>query len=222
MRTNVPRALRALRRRRAWRQVDLARRAHVARDLVQRAEGRRFAGVTVGALERLAEALDAHLVVELRWRGAELDRLMDARHAALTAAAANRLGRTGWDVRPEVSFNHFGDRGRCDLVAWHAVTRTLLNLEVKSQLGDLQDVLGRLDVKVRLGRQIATAMGVGRPERVLGGIVLAANGGNRRIVDRHEPLFRAFAARGRAAFAWLRHPQRPVTGLLWYEQPDAG
>jgi hypothetical protein len=222
MRTNVPRALRALRRRRAWRQVDLAQRARVARDLVQRAEGHRLTGVTVGALDQLAQALNAYLSVELRWRGADLDRLIDAKHAAVTSVAARRLEHHAWVVRTEVSFNHFGDRGRCDLAAWHPATRTLLILEVKASLGDLQEALGRLDVKVRLGHQIATGMGVGRPTRIVGGFVLAAGGANRRVIRQHDAMFRRYDARGRAAVAWLRHPAKAISGVLWYELPDAG
>lgn len=174
------------------------------------------------ALEQLASALGAHVAVELRWRGAELDRLIDARHAAVGNSAARRLERSGWIVNVEVSFNHFGDRGRCDVVAWHSGTRTLLILEVKSVLGDLQDALGRLDVKVRLGRVIARELGLRPPERTIGGVVLADNGANRRLVRLHDALFRRYGTRGRPAFAWLWRPDRPVTGLLWFESPGAG
>lgn len=222
MRTNVPRALRALRRRRAWRQVDLARRAGVARDLVQRAEGHRLEGVTIKALEQLARALNANLAIDLQWRGAMLDRLIDARHAAIANVAGRRLEGSGWVVRSEVSFNHFGDRGRCDLVAWHPAARALLILEVKSLVGDLQDALGRLDVKVRLGQVIAREVGIDRPAVIVGGLVLADHGANRRIVRTHDALFRRFGTRGRHALAWLRRPERPASGLLWFESPDAG
>ena len=222
MRTNVPRALRALRHRRGWRQVDLAHRAGVARDLVQRAEGHRLEGVTVRSLEHLARALNANLAVDLQWRGATLDRLIDAKHAAIANMAGRRLEGSGWVVRSEVSFNHFGDRGRCDLVAWHPAASTLLILEVKSLVGDLQEALGRLDVKVRLGHVIARDAGVGRPSVIVGGLVLAENGANRRIVRGHEALFRRFGTRGRHALAWLRRPERAASGLLWFESPDAG
>lgn len=225
MRTNVARALRALRRLRGWRQVDLGRRAGVSRDVVLRAENDRLRGITIGSLDRIAAALEAYLVIEIRWRGAELDRLIDAVHARLAAAAARRLERAGWVVHVEVSFNHFGDRGRCDLVAWHARTRTLLIVEIKSRLGDLQETLGRLDVKLRLGTIIARELGLDRPARIVGAIVLAENGANRRVVRGHDVLFRRYALRGRQAFSWLRRPDpadRAVSGLLWFESPDVG
>lgn len=72
---------------------------------------------------------------------------------------SQRLAGFGWEVRVEVSFNHFGDRGRIDLIAYDAPRGILLVVEIKSALGDLQETLGRLDVKVRLGRQIAHELG---------------------------------------------------------------
>ena len=96
--------------------------------------------LTVGTLSRLVDALDATLVVEIRWQGADLDRLIDREHAHLQEATARRLASRGWMVRAEVSFNHYGDRGSCDLVAWHPGSRTMLVVEVKSRIGNLQEL----------------------------------------------------------------------------------
>jgi transcriptional regulator with XRE-family HTH domain len=224
VRTNVPRALRTLRHRRRWRQEDLGRRAGLSRDVVHRAEAGELRGITVGSLGRLTEALDAQLVVEIRWRGAELDRLVDADHARIVSAGAQRLERSGWIVRTEVSFNHFGDRGRCDLVAWHAGTRTLVIVEVKSRIGDLQETLGRLDVKARLGSVIADQLAWGRPSAIVAALVLDEQATNRRVLREHEAQFSRFGLRGRAALAWLRrpHPTAGMNGLLWFESPHSG
>lgn len=224
MHTNLPRALRALRRRRGWRQADLGSRAGLSRDVAHRAENGLVEGLTVRSLDRLATALGATLVIELRWRGAQLDALIDRAHAALVTAVAERLERAGWQVHPEVSFNHYGDRGRCDLVAWHARTRTLLIVEVKSRVANLQDALGQLDVKTRLAAVLAQQLGLGRPAFFVSALVLGEDGANRRTVTQHEALFRRFSLRGRAAFAWLRAPTRQVPngGLLWYESPHSG
>jgi transcriptional regulator with XRE-family HTH domain len=210
-------AIRTLRRRRAWRQEDLGRRAGLSRDAVSRAECGELQGLTIGALSRLVDAIDATLVVEVRWRGADLDRLLDGAHAAAQNAAAERLGAAGWLARAEVSFNHFGDRGRCDLLAWHPASRTLLVVEVKSRLGDVQDTLGRLVVKVRLGAVLAQQAGWGRPTRIVRGLVVAEDRTARRILTRHESLFASFGLRGRGALSWLRAPIADVTGLLWFE-----
>lgn len=221
--TNLPRAVRALRKHRGWTQSELARRVGRSRDVVRRVENDLLAGLPVGTVDRLVTALGGTLAIEVRWRGAELDRLVDRKHARLATAAANRLQRLGWIVYAEVSFNHFGERGRCDLVAWDARTRTLLVVEVKSAFGNLQDILGRLDVKVRLGAEIAAGLGLPRPDRILGAFVVPDHGASRRVIHEHEALFHRYGTRGRHAFAWLRRPgSSEASGLLWFESPDVG
>ena len=71
----------------------------------------RIEDVSVRALRRHARALGAELRLELRFRGGELDRLVDEGHAALVGAVAGRLEAFGWETRPEVSFAVFGERG---------------------------------------------------------------------------------------------------------------
>ena len=220
MRTNVPSAMRALRHRRAWRQEDLGRRAGLSRDAVSRVESGQLRGLTLGSLARLVEAVDATLSVEVRWQGADLDRLIDRDHAALQNAAARRLGELGWIARAEVSFNHYGDRGRCDLLAWHPATRTILIVEVKSRLGDIQDTLGRLDVKARLGGLLAEQVGWGAAALVVPAFVLADSWSVRRVLMRHESLFHRYGVRGRTALAWLRSPQL-ASGIVWFERSDS-
>jgi transcriptional regulator with XRE-family HTH domain len=217
MRSNLPRAIRALRIRNGLRQVDLAARARISRELVSRLERDDLGGITTRALMRVAKALDATLVVELRWRGADLDRLIDRIHAAIQDAAAARLNGAGWEVHAEVAFNYYGDRGSCDLVAWHAPTQTLLIVEVKGSIGNLQDLLRRLDVKVRLGAQLASQLGLPRPRAVIRALVIAEGRTSRAVIARHPALFASFNVRGRDAFRWLHDPDA-ASGLLWFEQ----
>jgi hypothetical protein len=188
---------------------------------VHRAETSELRSVTLGSLDRLVSALDADLVVEIRWRDAALDGLVDRAHAALVTATVERLERAGWVTRVEVSFNHFGDRGRCDVVGWSPIHRMLLLVEVKTRIGDLQDTLGRLDVKARVGGTIAEQLGFGPPGSAVPALVLAEDGANRRIVARYDTLLRQLGARGRAALAWIGKPSGTVTGMLWFESPDS-
>jgi transcriptional regulator with XRE-family HTH domain len=220
VRTNVPDAVRVLRRERGWRQSDLGHRAAVSRDTVSRAERRKLDGLTLGALARLAAALDSSLVVEIRWRGADIDRLIDRTHAALQNAAAARLERAGWITRAEVSFNHYGDRGRCDLLAWHPSSRSLLVVEVKSRIGDVQEMLGRVDVKVRLGPLLAAQCGWPQPASVVAALVLKDDRAARAVLVRHPATFARYGLRGRAALAWLRAPLS-TSGLVWFEGTDS-
>lgn len=223
MHTNVPAAFRALRRRRRWRQVDLGDRAGLSRDVVSRAERGELGGITLQSLTRLAAALGGTLAVDLRWQGADLDRLIDRDHARLQDLCAQRLEALGWLVRSEVTFNHFGDRGSCDLVAWHGASRTLLIVEAKTRLGNLQETLHRLDTKSRLSPVIARSLGWPGPVRRGRAPVILDGRTNRRTVAAHPALLGRFALRGRAASAWLRAPRDNFDPhLLWFERlPDS-
>lgn len=217
MHSNVSRAVRALRLRASLRQTDLAVKARVSRQAVSRLERGQFLGQSVQVIERVVTALDGSLSVEVRWHGEQLDRLIDSIHASVQAAVAAMLSDRGWVVRVEMSFNRYGERGRCDILATHVRSGTLLVVEVKSRLGNLQETLGRLDTKARLGPHIARELGWATPAFVVPALVIAEGRTVRRIVALHEPLFRGFDVRGRAAFAWLRRPTTRVTGLLWFQ-----
>jgi transcriptional regulator with XRE-family HTH domain len=143
----IGRALRAIRHRLAWRQVDLARRARVGQSTVSLLERGHIDGLSIRALRRACAALDADLVLLVRWRGGDLNRLLDERHARLGARLARILEALGWEVSPEVTFAINGERGSIDLLAWHAGTRTLLVVEIKSELTSAGDTLRRLDVR---------------------------------------------------------------------------
>ena len=59
----------------------------------------------------------------------------------------------------EVSYSRFGERGRIDLLAWHPLTRTLLVVEVKTDLVDIQGLLGSVDAKARLAVHVSRDIG---------------------------------------------------------------
>jgi len=184
--------------------------------MVSRTERGELRGMTLGSIDRIATALGASVHLQLRWQGEQLDRLIDAAHAGLQASTAGLLNKVGWIVRVEVSFNHYGDRGRVDVVAFHPTLRVVIVAEVKSALGDLQETLGRLDVKVRLGPQVARELGWEGVRTVVPALVIGDSRLARRTVGAHEALFARFNLRGRTALAWLRRPSGDATGLLWY------
>jgi transcriptional regulator with XRE-family HTH domain len=223
MYTNIERAVRFLRLKKGWAQQALGDRADVSREMVSRMERGDLHGMTLNSINRIAGALGASVHVQLRWQGEQLDRLMDAAHAAMQQSVAKQLTSFGWLVRVEVSFNHFGDRGRVDILAYHPILRVLLVTEIKSAVGDLQDTLGRLDVKVRLGRQLARDLGWTDVEVVVPGLVIGDSRLARRIVAGHAALFERYNLRGREALAWLRRPMPSGgTGLLWFaNSPDS-
>jgi len=192
--------------------------------MVSRIErGEALGSVPLRAVARLTEALDASVDITVKWRGEELDRLMDAAHAELVKACVRLFEDRGWVTRVEVSFNHYGDRGRVDVLALHPETRTLAVAEVKSALGDGQDTLGRLDVKARLGAVLASTAGWDSPARVVPMLVLGESRSARRLVAAHSALFQRFDTRGRQAMAWLGRPDRssPAGLLCFVKVPDS-
>lgn len=221
--TNASRAVRVLRRRRSWTQAQLGARAGLSREAISRIERGAISGMTIAVIDRVVSALGASAALQIRWQGEQLDRLLDSAHASLQQSVAVLLRSLGWDVRVEVSFNHFGDRGRVDLIAYHAALRVVLVIEIKSALGDLQDTIGRLDVKARLGRDIARELGYGAATIVIPVLVIGDSRSARRTVTDHGALFARYGLRGRLALAWLRQPHAPMpTGLLWFAtRPDS-
>ncbi len=172
----------------------------------------------------MAVALDAHVILDLQWRGVELDRLLDARHAALQEWIAAYLRGLGWEVRAEVSFNEYGDRGRYDLLAFHRLAKVLVIVEVKTSIGDIQELLGKLDVKVRVATSVARRL-AWRATASVPIIVLTDSSTSRRHVRRHAELFARFTTDRRLAATCLRSPETvgemPAGILMFRKLPYA-
>lgn len=211
-RRTIARTLRALRRRRHWSQRKLGRDLGISQAQVSRRERRALERCTIPDLERWSTALGAHLVLELRVDGERP--LADARHAELQNWLVSVLRRAGWMVDAEISFNHYGDRGRIDILASHPVLRCLLVVEIKTQFVDVQDLLGRLDIKRRVAPYLAAERGWATTTTVPA-LVFSENSTTRRRIASHEALFARYSLRGRSAMAWLRHPHAPApSGVL--------
>lgn len=208
------RLVRAVRRQRGWRQLDCAAAAEVHRSTWSRLELGNLDRLSLATLRACLAVVAVRLELAPRWRGGEADRLMDEDHAAMTAALHRRLDRWRWLVKEEVSFNHYGDRGRVDLLAFHPATRTLLIVEVKTEIADAQKLLGSLDVKRRLAPVLARMAGWPQPATVAVLLLVAESSTNRRRVQRLAPLFSGFRRRGRSALGWLRRPTPPSEPML--------
>jgi transcriptional regulator with XRE-family HTH domain len=209
------RLARALRIRSGLVQAELATRAGVGRRAVSMLEGGHARLLDLGIIERILAGLDARLDLRLLWNGPELDRLLDAGHAALGAIVKRRLEAWGWLVRVEVSYSRYGERGRIDLLAFHPPSRALLVIELKTELVDVQALLGSLDVKVRLARHVAERFGWDA-RSVVPAIVFVEHRTTREHLGRLAPLFDRFSLRGRAAITWTRRPTGVPSGLLWF------
>ena len=132
---------------------------------------------------------------------------------------AAELVERGWDVRPEVSFSHFGERGVVDLVGWHAGTDTLLLVELKTELVDVGDLLATMDRRRRLASVIGSGLGW-QPSIVGSWVLFTDTRTNRRRVAEFSKLLRAaFPTDGRSIRGWLASPERPVAALSFL--PDS-
>jgi hypothetical protein len=170
----------------------------------------------------VAAGLDVRIDVIARWRGGELDRLLNSRHSALADAVTGWLRGLGWEVAPEVSFSISGERGWIDLLAWHAPSRTLLVIEIKTEVVDIQELIGVLDRKTRLAPRIARERGW-KAVNVGNLVVIGEGPTNRRRVAAHASVLRAaFPGDGRTARAWLRQPVGRFRGLCFFSNATGG
>ena len=216
----VGRGFRALRLRRGLTQRQLSVKSGIDRSKISRIERGRVDRIAFGDLVALAEVLDARLELDLQWRGASLDRLVDARHAATVGATVSWLSAAAWTCFTEVSFSIFGERGSIDVAAIHP-SGALLAVEVKATIGDANQTLIAIDRKTRLLPTIARERGW--PRGPIGTILVVAEGTtSRRRIAEHDAVFRAAlptpSADGRR---WIRSPTGPPPrGIIFIRLPD--
>ncbi len=190
-------------------------RSELSRSAIARIERGQADRFTVRALRRVTAALDGRIDVRLLWHAEGLDRLLDERHAALVERMIGMLTELGWTAVAEVSFAIRGERGSVDILAIHPATASLLVVEVKSVVPDVQAMLVALDRKGRLGREIARERGwfASSVTRLL---VLPDDRTARRRVKAHATTFRtAMPARTIEVRRWLRRPAGTSHGILF-------
>lgn len=214
---------RALRIKKAWRQQDLAAHAHCSRDTVSKLEAGRVGDLQVSVVLRIAEALGATLDLILRWHGGDLDRLVNSRHSHLHESVARVLLATpGWEIAPEVSFSIYGERGVIDILGWHPQTRTLLVIELKTEIVDVNAIMATADRRRRLAATVARERGWD-PVTVSSWVIVAEGTTNRRRVAAHKATLRAaFPLDGHAINVWLRHPSGSVAALSFWPYARLG
>lgn len=210
----IGRLFRMLRYRREWTQAQASERAGISRDVAQKIEHGDGATVSMVLVRKYAAAFDLRVDFLLLGRGAEVARLLDEEHAQIVAEIAAFLKRNGWIVEPEASFNVYGDRGRVDLLAYHAATKTVLVIEVKTILTDLGDTFGSLNVKQRVVRTMARER---EWEMETAGTLLAVADtvASRGVVRDHPALFDEFEMLASGIRRWLAHPIGARRMLLW-------
>lgn len=216
-------SLRTLRLRRRLRQKDASIAAGVPRGVAMLIEAGRLDNVRFGDIRRYAKALGARFDGSVLWQGADLDRMLNRGHARLHEAMAAWLASlAGWVVVPEVSFSYRGERGVIDIVAWHAATLTLLVIELKTRIVDINDLMATMDVRRRLASRIAGERGW-QPTSIGLWVAVAPGRTNARALAEHVTVLRAkFPADGRAMRRWLANPRGGIDALSFVPQVRLG
>ena len=215
-------ALRAVRLRRRLRQADLARSAGVSTATISRLEHGHLDTFKLETIRAVAQALDIRMDLVARWRAGELDRLLNARHSRLHELVARSFRELPeWVAEPEVSFAIYTERGVIDILAWHPARRMLLVIELKTDIADINELVGTVDRKRRLAVEVAIERGWiargGPPPAVSVWVIVADGHTNRRRVQTHGSMLRAaFPSDGRSVARWLRDPVRPIRALSFW------
>lgn len=216
-------ALRAIRIRKRLRQSDVSAAAGIPRHVAILIEAGRLSEVRFGDIRLYAAALGARFNGSVLWQGADLDRMMNRGHARLHEAMSQwLLDIGGWHPEPEVSFSFGGDRGIIDVVAWHAASSSLLVIELKTRLADINGLMATMDIRRRVAPRIALEHGW-RPAHVGQWVVVAPARTNARILAEHATVLRAkFPDDGRVMRRWLAHPSGSVAALSFMPQVRLG
>lgn len=216
----IGRICRALRRRRSWRQIDLARRAGCSQKSVSDLERGHLAWFRVGLVRAVFAALDASFDGIVGWRAGDLDRLLDERHAATVEAVARLLLHTGWEVAPEVTYSEYGERGSIDLFAARADRQAIAVFEIKGDVTTIEETLRKHDEKTRLAADKLAVRRLGWRPRTVGRIlVISEDRTARRRLAAHESTFGAAYPMGsRDVRRWIREPAASCAGI-WFLTP---
>lgn len=195
----------------------------MSRTWVSRIERGHLGEVPLDVVRAVATPLEIRVEIQPRARAIDLDRVVNGRHAALAEFVIGWLGAIpGWAVRPEVSFSEFGERGVIDVLGWHAGTRVLLVVELKTELIDFGEVLGTLDRKHRLAPQVARRLGWDAVDASCCLLVGDSMTNRRRAADHGSLLRAALPNDGRELLGWLRKPVGEVRALRFVSDVRKG
>ena len=160
--------------------------------------------------------MEGRVWIEPRWRGAELDRLLDADHAAIGRAVAARLETAGWQVMLEVTYAIGGEQGSVDVLAVQSTWRAALVVEIKSDVPSAEATGRKLDVKRRLAATIVRDR-LGWTPAVVGAILVLPESTRLRdlLAGPARVLGLMFPIASRQVRAWLRKPSAPLAAT-WF------
>ena len=210
--------IRRVRQSRGWRQDDLATRAQASRSVVSRIERGQVGPQSLDSLRAVAAALDIRLDLVPRWRGGDLDRLLNLAHSGLHESVARTFQNAwpAWILAPEASFSIYGERGIIDILAWHPGRRALLVVELKTDIVDVNELLGTLDRKRRLASKVAIERGWDAVS-VSAWLVITDSRTSRRRVQAHAAMLAGALPDDQPTVRhWLQDPVGRVAGITFW------
>lgn len=209
----IGRLFRMTRFRRGWTQKELSERTGLSESTTSRIENGQAGRYRLHVVQKHGDALGLRVEIQVTGRGGEAARLLDEEHAAIVEHVAAILSEDGWLVDVEPSYSIYGERGRIDLLAFHHSTGTLLVVEVKTEITDLQALFGSLSVKERLAPKLAAQRGWD-VRRVATLLAVADTHANRSSVRVHVTLFGRFERHADRVRAWIHRPDEEHRSLL--------
>lgn len=209
------RYLRAKRLKLGLRQADVAVRAGTTQQIVSEIELGRMDDEKVGTIDRIGLALGIPLGIMPLFDRADMDRVLDSRHAEVVEAFLARLSPE-WEAHPEESYNVFGERADVDVAGWNELKAALAVTEMKADLTDIGGTVRGVMRKARLLPRVVLERYGWRARFVGVFLVVLDTSANRRAVRKYAETFdAAFRLRGKEVGAWLDNPDGNVAGLLF-------
>jgi hypothetical protein len=136
-------------------------------------------------------------------------------------SAALELGRAGWLTAAEATFSIYGERGAMDILAFHPPTGSLLVIELKTDIVDVQALIGAVDRYRRLASQVARERDWAA-RSVSCWVLLRDSPANHRRLAAHATVLRnAFPVDGRGMRRWLRRPMGTVAAMSFLSDSHA-
>lgn len=162
---------------------------------------------------RIARAL--HLKPEFALadphRRSGVSRAQDPVHSAMGEMEAAHFRGLDYEVQLDEPFQHFQFAGRGDVVAWSIEAASLLHIENKTALPNLQDAFGAFNSKrAYLGAELAARLGLKRWRSEMHAMALLPSSEILRSIRQH-----------RASFDSLDRDGPQVFGAWWSGNPPA-
>jgi transcriptional regulator with XRE-family HTH domain len=209
----LPSAVAETRHRLGWTQAELGAKAGVSQSQVSRFESQRIEVVSLSTVARFLDSMDIRASLVLDHPLVDrADRQRDAAHARCVAYVAGRIGRMGWEVRPEIEVHHGRSHGWIDVLGFNPSTRSALVVEVKTELPDLGAVQRTLGWYSRMAW--VRGRSIGWPIQRVGAalLVLATEANEARLAENAALTRQAFPVRSRAMSDWLSAPITDLPG----------